>query len=218
MALDTVGYAVGEPLKVMAVEFYRILPKIFYAAIVVLFGYLLGWLLGNAVRHALKRMKFDEKFSKLHIAKPLEKIKISKLVGWVVKWYTFVVFTAAGASYISLYPFTDIMSKFAQWFPKLVIALAIGLVGAVVAEYVFKLVMHVKTNETKALANLAKYFILVVVVILALDQVIDISVLENVMLLLFAGISLGMALAIGISFGLALKDEANVWVDRYKKK
>jgi len=215
--LDTMGSAVGEPLTLMATEFYRIIPKIVAAAVVVLIAYIIGWILGAVVKKALHKMKFDEKFKALHIAKPLEKIKISAIVGWVTKWYTFLALAAGGANFINLYPVTDILLKFLEWFPKLVIALAIGLVGAVLAEYIHKMIMHVKTNEVRILANIAKYFILVIVVIFALDQVIDISVLENVMLLLFAGVSLGLALAIGISFGLALKDEAGGLVQNFKK-
>ena len=216
--LETMGSAVGGPLTGFSVEFAKVIPKVFITAVVVLFGYLLGWLLGNAIKHVLHKMKFDDKFKKLHLAKPLENIHISGLVGWVVKWYTFVIFCAAGASYISLYPVTNIINTFAQWFPNLIIAMTIGLLGAMAAEYVHKMVLHVSMANVKTLANIAKYFILTVVIILALDQIIDISVLENVMLIIFAGISLGVAVAIGVSFGLAFKDEAANWVNSVKKK
>jgi len=215
--LDTLGEAVGDPLQIIGVQFASVIPKIFYTAVVVLFGYLLGWFLGIIVKHALKRMKFDEKFRKLHLAKPLENIKVSSLLGWVVKWYTFVVFAAAGAGYIQLYPVTELFTRFAAWFPSLMLAMAIGILGAILAEYVYKMVMHVSTKEVRVMASIAKYFILVVVLLLALDQIIDISVLERVMLILVAGVAVGLSLAIGISFGLALKDEARGFLDSVKK-
>jgi len=216
--LETIGAALGNPLKIIGTQFISVIPKIFYSAIVIIFGYFLGWILGTAVEHVLKRMKFDARFSKLHLAQPLEKIKISKLLGWVVKWYTFVVFAAAGASYIELYPVTNIVSTFAQWFPSLILAMGIGIVGAIFAEYVHKMILHVKTKEVKIMANITKYFILVIVLIMALDQVIDISVLEQVLLIMVGGIAIGIALAIGISVGLALKDEATGWITGFKKQ
>ena len=215
---DTVGAAIIEPLKFLAYEFTGAIPNIFYTAVVILFGYLLGWLLGNAVSHALHKMKFDEKFKQLHVFKPLEKIKISKVIGWITKWYTFVVFAAAGANYINLYPITDIAMKFSEWFPMLLIALAIALFGAIIAEYVHKLIAHVSIKESKVLANIAKYVILSIFIIMALDQVIDISVLEKSMLMIVGGFSIGIAIAVGIAFGLALKDEAASWVEQVKKK
>jgi hypothetical protein len=216
--LNQLADAIMDPATGISGQFLAIVPKVIITAIVIMFGYLLGWLLGSAVRHALARMKFDDKFRQLHIAKPLEKIKISSLLGWVVKWYTFIVFVAAGADYISLEPITLIMNKFAQWFPNLLIAMAIGLAGAVFAEYVYKMVMHISMANVNVLANIARYFILVVVVVLALDQIIDVSILGNAVLILIAGISAGIALAVGIAFGLALKDEAAGWVGGFKKK
>ncbi len=215
--LSTIGNAIGDPVAYLGQHFLSILPSIIILAIVILFGYLLGWLLGSLVRHALHKMKFDEKFKSLHIAKPLEKIKISSLIGWVVKWYTFVVFAAAGANYINLYPITDIVTTFAEWFPKLLVAFAIGLAGAVFAEFVYNMILQIHMTEKKVFGNIVKYFILVLVVTLALDQVIDISVLEKAVLIILAGVSLGIALAIGIAFGLALKDEASAWVSKARK-
>lgn len=214
---ETIADAVVEPLWGILSDLFAMVPSVIMMAVVILVGYLLGYVFGNAVKHALHRMKFDDKFQKLHLAKPLEKIKISVLLGGVVKWYTFVVFAAAGANYINLYPVTDLINRFAVWFPNLLVAGAIGIAGALLAEYVYKMVMHVNTSEVKVLASVAKYFILVVVVIMALDQIVDVSVLENVMLILVGGISVGIALAVGIAFGLALKDEASAWVKNYKK-
>jgi hypothetical protein len=216
--LDTMGTAVADPLTRMSLDFAGVIPKVIITAIVIIFGYLLGWLLGSAVRTALKKMKFDEKFRSLHIAKPLEKIRISELFGWVTKWYTFLMFVAAGANYIYLEPITGIVNQFALWFPKLLIAMVIGLAGAVVAEFIYKSVMQVSITNVSVLASIAKYFVIVVTVVLALDQIIKVSVLKDVMLIIVAGIAAGLALAIGIAFGLALKDEAAGWVGTFKKK
>ncbi len=213
----TIGNAIGSPLSYLGQQFLYALPSIIFITIVILFGYLLGWLLGNLVKHALHKMKFDEKFKSLHIAKPLEKIKVSGLIGWVVKWYTFIIFAAAGANYINLYPITDIITTFAEWFPKLMVALAIGLLGAVFAEYVYSMVLQIHMTEKAVFANIVKYFILIIVVTMALDQVIDISVLEKAVLIILSGIALGIALALGIAFGLALKDEASTWVTKARK-
>jgi hypothetical protein len=217
-ALDELAYAVSSPLTDVSVAFYYVLPKIIITGIVVLFGWLLGWFLGWLVRTGLERLKFDERFKRLHIARPLEKIKLSSGIAWVVKWYTFLVFAAAGAGYISLYPISDLLMKFAEWFPKLVLALAIGVAGIMAAEYVFNLVQQVKVGESRLLGSILRYIIIAVALVLALDQVMQVGILENMVLLLIAGISLGIALAFGISFGLALKDDAAEWAKAIRKK
>ena len=214
--IETLGNAVGEPLTNITMSFIAVLPKVFVTAVVILFGYIFGWILGKAVEHLMRKLKIGAKFKELKIAKPMQKVRVSKLVGWIVKWYTFVIFFAAGANYISLYPVTNIITRFAEWFPKLMIALVIGLAGAMAAEWVYEMIMHVHVTGVKVLAGIAKVFILVLVAILALDQVIDVSVLENAMLILFGGLSLGIAVALGVSFGLALKDDARQWIDTFK--
>ncbi len=215
---STMGSALGDPLKGITLQFVSVIPAIISAAVVVVFGYLLGLLLGHLIKQALHKMKFDDKFKKLHLAKPLEKIKISALVGWVVKWYTFVIFVAAGATYINLDPVSQIVSMFAAWFPKLLIAMGIGLAGAMAAEYVHKLVLHVSVSGVKLLANIAKYFILMVVIVLAMDQIIDVSILKNVLLILVGGLALGIAISLGVGVGLAMKDEAAGWIASLKNK
>ena len=214
---STLQDAVVSPLQVIQHNFAEAFPKIFYTTFVIVFGYLLAWFLGFIIKHALHHLKFDEKFKSLHIAKPLEKIHISAFIGWTIKWYTFIVMTAAGVNYIKLEPVTSIMTTFALWAPKLLLAITIGLFGAVAAEYVYKMVNHIHMSEAKFLAGITKYFILVIFITMALKQVIDVSILENVVLLVVGALALGLAVAIGIAFGLALRDEATIWIKEFKK-
>jgi len=215
---DELGAAVIGPLKEIAVSFVYVLDDIIIAAILLVFGYLLGWLLGSAVRHALHQMKFDAKFKQLHLAKPLEKIQISHVIGEVVKWYTFIVLAAAGSASLNLYPVTNILSRFAEWFPLLVLALAIALFGAIVSEFIYKMVVQVHMREAKVIANLAKYFVLILFLVMALGQIVNADILEQVFLVLVGAVAIGLGLALGIAFGLALKDEAVGIVQEIRKK
>ena len=216
--LNTLGSAVGDPLYNLGLQLFGILPDVIIMTVVVVFGYLLGSLLGSILRHTILKLKIGEKFKKLQLAKPLGKIRISSVAGEVVKWYTFVVFTAAGANYVKLDPVTSLLLRFAEWFPNLILALGIGLVGVMLAEYLYHLITHVQIAEAKLIGNIIRWVIIVIALLAALAQVnLQIHMLENMVLLLVAGISLGLALALGISFGLALKDDAKGWVKSFKK-
>jgi len=216
--IETIGAALWEPLKGLVSTFVMMIPSIVIAAILVLFGYIFGAILGHAIKHALHKLKFDEKFKQLHLAKPLEKIHLSGLLGWVVKWYTFVIFVAAGASFLRLDIIEDIINTFAAWVPNLLLAMVIVLGGAVAAEYMHKMIMHVSLTNVKIMADIAKYFIMIVVIVFALKQIVDVSPLENLLLILVGGVSLGLAIAVGVSFGLAFKDHAGDWIESVKKK
>jgi hypothetical protein len=216
--IESLSTAVAETLLNMGRAFALIVPKIVIASVVIVFGYLLGWLLGHGVKKALFHMKFDERMKAFALAKPFEKVKWSGLLGWITKWYTFIVFAASGANYISLEPVTSIANSFAYWFPKVLVSIAILLAGAFIAEHIYKALMHVSLAHVSMLASLSKYFVLVLAVITAMDQIVDLSVLRDVTLIVVGGVSVGIALALGIAFGLALRDEAVGWVAEFKKK
>ncbi len=215
---QTMGEAIVSPLGVMGRGFLQVIPKVVIAGIIIIFGYLLGLLLGFLVTHALRRMKFSEKVKKLHIAKPLEKIRLAAVTGWVVKWYTFLAFVSAGLLYINIQPVAGLIQMALTWFPKLLLAGAIFVLGLMGAEYLHHLLGHVHMKEAGLLASIAKFFVIIVVLVLALKQVIDVSILENIVIVLVAGLSLGAAVAVGIAFGLALKEDARAWIETFKNK
>ena len=107
------------------------------------------------------------------------------------------------------------MNSAALWIPSLIAAVIVALVGLIAADYVAAKVTEVKAKSSGIIANTLKLVIVVFTLIIALSQLgVDVSIAENTVLIIIAGIML----ALGIGFGLAFKDEAKAIIKDVKKK
>ena len=92
------------------------------------------------------------------------------------------------------------------------------LVGMVFADFLADLMLHAKRRGVKVVSSVVRWSVLAFVALIALEQVgIRIELATNATLLIVAGISAGIAIAIGIGFGKALQPEAAALVKRIKR-
>lgn len=190
------------------------LPGLITAILLIIFGYLVGLILGKFVQQIMEKIKLDhwvEKVSKVH---PLGKITIAELTGKLVKWYVFIVFLANAAHFVQLQTVAYLLQGFAMWAPHLIVATIIMAVGFFLAEIVRKEILSFKAESSKVLGLGAKYFVLVYFALMALREIgLNVFLAEATVLIVIAGI----VLAFSIGFGLALKDHAEEIFAEVKK-
>ena len=142
-------------------------------------------------------------------------LELSHFLGLIVKWYIFVLFLGPAAALVQLPAMTAFLNSAALWIPNLIAAIIVALVGLIAADYVAAKVHEVNAKSSAIIANVLKLVIVVFTLIISLSQLgIDVSIAQNTLLLIVAGIML----AIGLGFGLALKDEAKSIIKDLKKK
>lgn len=214
--LGTTGFAIAEPLVGVVEGAIYTLPSIVATIVILIFGYLLGALLGMVVRHVLDRTGIIRKIIfKLDLQKEVGNWNISHLFGLITKWYIFVVFLTPAAQTANLTSLADFLNSAALWIPNIILAVIIALAGYVVSEYIAKKIREIKSKQRSLLASTGKLLTLIFVALIALRQVgIAIDVAENAFLIILGGIMLGLALA----FGLAMKDDAHDLVKDIRKR
>ena len=68
-------------------------------------------------------------------------------------------------------------------------------------------------------SHIVKIVVLIIVTVVALKQMgVEVSLLENLILLIVGALAAGIALALGIGMGLGMKKDAEKWVDNFQKK
>ncbi|MBI2564630.1 hypothetical protein HYV79_01420 [Candidatus Woesearchaeota archaeon] len=189
------------------------IPGLVGAAIVLSLGYLVAVLVGWLVNSGLEKLELDKyAVQKTNLKKLVGSLKLSYLLGLLAKWYVFVLFFIPAAELISnkLAKLADFLSFAAQvWIPNAILAVLIAIVGALSAEYLSMRVLETKAKHADWIASGSKLVVWVFTVLVVLSQIgVQIALAQQTVLLLVAGLMLGMALALGIGFGLALKDEA----------
>ncbi|MBU2589456.1 MAG: hypothetical protein KKA65_00225 [Nanoarchaeota archaeon] len=217
---EEMAIQIVDPFKHLWNQFWEIMPSILLALLLLLAGYLIAFLLGRFVKLILSKLKVDSVLSKVDAPKSISKMNISAILGQLTKWGIFIIFLVSAAEVLKLGALSDLLSKFVIWLPQLIVAILSVFLGLIVAYYV----AHIIEKETnikgaKQMAVLFKAIVIFIAVMIALEQVgLQVSILENTFLILVAGLSLGLAISLGISFGHNLKEPVGKFIANLKKK
>ena len=215
MPFQDAGQALINPLLNLWNNLYNILPGIILAIIILVIGYIIAFILGHATKVILQKLGLDRQLAKAQLTKTLGHIHVSSALGEAVKWLIFVIFLGQAAEQLRLGALTDVILRFVNWLPGLIVAALVVLFGLFVAHYVaLKIEEHTKVKGAKFASTVLKAVITFIVIMIALEQIgVDVSILKFSFLILLAGI----ALAVGLSFGLGSRKEANELVRNIRK-
>ncbi len=209
-----------NPLVTLWNSFVNILPGVLAAVIILIIGYFVAFLVGYTIKLLLERLGLNRWLYKSALSKAIGPTNVSAFLGEILKWYVFIIFLQVAVDLLSLGTLSSLLHTFVLWLPNVIAAIIILFVGIALAYYLeLKIKEHTKMKGISLSGKLAKLIVLILVAIIALQQIgIDVSVLENAFLVVIATVGLGVAIAIGIGFGLGLKGNANKILANLKKK
>lgn len=218
--VNQLGASVIEPLFSIWNSIVNLVPGLVGAIVVIVFGYLVGVLFGRIVQEVLDRAKADKwVVEKTSLTSIIGYFRLSKFVALITKWYVFILFLPPAASIIQLAPLATFLLDLAIWVPKVIAAVIIALVGLMAAKYVEKHIAATKAKAADLIGSGAKIVIVIFTVLTALDQLgIRIAVAQTSFMVILSGVMLGLALMLGIGFGLAFKEEAHGIIKDVKRK
>ena len=200
---DAVMVSVTEALQ----NFLGFLPALVGAILILIIGWIVAGLLATLVERGLKMIGFERAAQTTGIAGFIERSgsswTASAIVAEIVKWFIRLIAIQAAASILGLDQISQIINAILLWLPNLVVAIAIIVIGALIARFVGGLVRgstsQMGFSNSDLLGNVAYYAILVFAVIAAVDQL---GIAETVVNTLFIGLVAMVVLAAGLAFGL----------------
>src|SRR3989344_3624691 len=193
--LTETGIAILNPLQTSGLKIIDFLPSLIGAIIVLIIGYIVGWLIGHLVKVVLDKVGLDKWMRKAALTKEVGHVNIPSITGEIVKWLIVIVFLQQAVALVQLGELSDMLSAFVGWLPSLIVAVIILLVGLAVAHY-----LGVKVEEHSK------------------QKGIKISIkLENTFLILIGALAVGMAVALGIGLGSAMKKHSEDIVQEIRK-
>lgn len=214
-----------EPLRAFLAQVGELLPRLLLAIIVVI----AGWIIAKAVRFAIDRGLRAVNF---HVVTERAGIDgflreggirgdftgiVAVLCYWIVILAALVMaFNMLGLSYI-----TGLLSEVMRFVPKVMVALLMLAFGAYFARFVGNTVCaycrNIKLQDADLMGALARYAILVFVVLVALDQVnIGGDIIRQTFLILLGGVVFALALAFGLGGREWAADLLERWWPRNK--
>ncbi|MBL7147850.1 MAG: hypothetical protein ISS82_03430 [Nanoarchaeota archaeon] len=209
-AVTATGSMILNPLVSLWNGFINILPGIVAAIIILIIGYFVALGLGHLVKAILIKAGLDNYMAKAKMTKIVGHLRLSGVLGEITKWYIFLIFIQSAVDLLNLGALSVILNEFVLWLPNVIIAAIIIIFGVALSHFVgMKVEEHTEVKGTKFLNKILKFVILFIVIVIALGQIgVDASILENTFLLLVGAFAIGIAVALGIGLGGALKNES----------
>lgn len=217
LAIQTWSQAILTSLQTGVQIVLAHLPSFIGAVVVILVGWAIAAGVGRLIERLLNVIKVNEAFNKLGVTK--EKaggLEAAHVGGLVVKWFLFIIFFMAGMEILRLTQVTDFLKRVLYYFPNIIIAVLMVLVGAVVGNFLYNLVKRtvtaskLPTELAGFLGSLSKWSVLIFACLAALVQL---KVAPELIRILFTGIVAMVTIAGGLAFGLGGRDHAKNILD-----
>ncbi len=213
---------IGNAFQTVIDGFLNYLPEILAALLVLVIGWMIAVLLGKLVRKLLALTKIDKALDKLGLKKIREdtglELSAARFVGDLVKWFLIIVAVLAAADILRLTEISVFLRSILLYFPNVVVAVVIVIIGVLVANFVHKLVLGAgrtaKLPSIALIAAFARYSIIVFAILAALVQL---QVASTLIQILFTGIVAMIAIAGGLAFGMGGRGYAEHLIGRVRE-
>ncbi len=199
-----------NPFETVLNSFISILPGLSAFIVIVTAGLFASWIIGNLVAGILRKTGLDRWYRKIELDKTVGDLVPSAIVGVIIKLWVFITFFIAATDVLDLGSISILLSKLALWLPNLIVASLIVLFGWIAANISYTKIKNPRVEASAVLAVVTKVIIFVFTALIALSQIgIKISFAENSILVVLAGLMLGIALAIGRGLGLIFEKKGD---------
>lgn len=184
------------------------LPSVLGAILLLLVGWLVARIIQVVIARLLLRLGLDRLADRTGIARGLTTIGVQRTLSYLLArityWLILIFFILLALGALGLTDVvTSALNSFFAFLPRLVAATVIFLVGAfiarIVGDAVTAMTLQSDIPSGRVLGQAVRYSLLLVVVILALDELgVQTTILTTIIIVTVAAIALGLALAFGL--------------------
>jgi Conserved TM helix len=203
---EQVQHALTESTTQVLDRIAGLIPGLVVLILSLLIAAVVGWILTRILRRALTGIKFDERMARWVGAAPVEwsgaksptELAV-RAVGWTVLFIGFVI----GVSAFDLTLTSALVNRLLQYLPNVVAAVVVLVAGSIIARFLARSVLIGAVNMNLQYARLlsagTRWMVTVVAVAMALEHLaVGGSIIRLAFGILFGGIVLALALAIGL--------------------
>lgn len=194
------------------------LPDFVAGLIILLVGWMLAVLVRGAIRGGLNAINTERFFGKAGAQTPGERRTWIEIIAQVAFWTILIFFLIPTLEAWNLAGATLIIGQLLGYLPNVIGAVIIGFLGFVFARLVADAVAKATQGQGKAVAatlsNVARYALLVFTGLIVLQQL---RIAPNLINILFSAVMFGLALAVGLAFGLGGRTAAERMLDGMMK-
>jgi len=206
ISISKVKTDVTTSLQAQWLELIDILPNIFGAIIILLIGLIIAYIFKKISSSLFRRFGLDRISKNAGVSGVMVDAGLNNrpsiLAGKIVFWLVLFVFLVPAANTLGLTELVSLFKGIISFLPKIITALIIIVLGAMFAQFLRRSIIDkpatVDSNSAKSLGNFVYGIMIIVIVLVALEQLdIETNLLHSIIKLVVAGIMLTLALALG---------------------
>jgi len=203
--------------------FLSVIPKAIGFVVIIIIGWLVASAIAAIVARLLRAVRFNDLAKRSGFASFVAdtgiKTDASGFIATVTKWFVRLITLVVAFDALGLPAVSQVLEDLLLWLPNLVVALVMLVITGLAANALQGLVRGA-TNEAgldnpEFLATVARVAVWVFGIVVAVNQIGIATTLVNT---LFMGTVGGLALALGLAFGLGGRDTAAMivrgWYER----
>ncbi len=216
---ETVSY-IWQNIIVKLIQFVPLLAS---AILIIIIGWIIAGIVARIVNRILRLLKLDKVFAHAKVDELLKSAGSKRdtigCISHIVKWILLLVVFMAAVDTLKLPTVKIFFDKVVSYTPNVIAAVAILLIGAVLANLVDNVIEGAlkagKIGFGKTLSEVAKYAIYIFTIITALSQL---GVAPEFMQVFFTGLVAMLAIAGGLAFGLGGQTAAKDFIEKVRKE
>lgn len=183
------------------------LPHIFFAAIFIWTGYYISKICQRIFNRFFAVIGLNRFAQSTGIFEALQRFGIqqnfSQILAWIGFWLIFLLFIISGVSYLEITIVGKIVDRLIDFTPNLLSAMAVFIVGAILAKFLRDLIQHstgtLKIGYSNFVGNGAYALSLVAAFTIAIAQLkIEINLLYHIIDITLVTLGLTLAIAVGL--------------------
>ncbi len=219
MFIDTWGEMFTRSLQGVWYGVVNFVPNLIIALIIFAIGWILASLIEKLVEALFRSLKIDAALKSAGFEDVVKRaghdLDSGYFVGILVKWFVVVVFLMASFDVLGLTEVNDFLRQVVAYLPHVIVAVLILMVAIVIASAMQRVVVasaragHVRSAEL--LGRITKWSIWIFALLTAL---VTLGIAPGLIQMLLTAVFAGIALALGLAFGLGGKDAAQKWIEK----
>ena len=213
-----------EPVNSMLTQAGNFVSALCAVILILLVGWIIAKVIKNLIIRILDILQIDSYAERIGVEKILAKggikYSISELIGVLTYWVVMLIALVIAMSTVNLnQQAAGLLNTIVLYIPRVISAIFIMVLGLFFASFINAAVQTTSANagieQSNLLGRLAQFVLIVFAVDIALRQLqIDISSIENAVIIIIGSLGLAFALA----FGLGCKDIAGKLTQEFLDK
>ncbi|MCK4919350.1 MAG: hypothetical protein KAS01_03100 [Candidatus Pacebacteria bacterium] len=191
------------------------------ALIIMIIGLIFGVEFGKLTTSLVKKTGINKVLEKMGMKKFLKKggikFSIENLAGWSVKWFFIFFALMISVDSLDLPQASNFLDRMLSYIPNLIAALVILTIGLIISQMIFEALEATAKATGIRIYHLTaigvKYLLIVVTLLVVFEQV---GIKTEILRIFAGGISLMIALAGGLAFGLGGQYYARELLEDFK--